>query len=71
MGVLGETTLNTAAAKREASSEVPHNKELFEEGILSTGLDGDFGRTILKLKRAFKREFKRALWRCGLERTAL
>jgi hypothetical protein len=61
-GVLGEKTLNTAAAEMEASSEVPHNEELFGEGILFTGVDGGFGRTILKLERAFEREFERALW---------
>lgn len=57
--MLGEKTLNTAAAEREVSSEVPHDEGLFE-GILSTGLDGGFGR-ILKLERAFEREFKRGL----------
>jgi hypothetical protein len=51
-GVLGEKTL-TAAAEREESFEVPHDEGLLEEGILSTGLDGGFGRRIPELERAF------------------
>jgi hypothetical protein len=50
--VLGEKTL-TAAAEREASSEVLHDEGLFEEGILSTGLDSGFSKTILTLERVF------------------